>query len=160
MRKAAAMVLATLVLAGCGGDDETPTLTGSDESGRPVPTATVPPTTTIPPPATVPPTTTVPPTQAAPPTTTPDAATGSREPLLCPSEKDGASGKAGVARLDARKLLGKSIAAAKSTARRYGCSVRVVRRDGEDLIQTMDYSSARINVEERDGKVVALRGVA
>jgi hypothetical protein len=158
MRKAAAMALATLVLAGCGGDDETPTLTGSDESGRS--TATAPPAATVPPTATVPPATTVPPTRTTPPTTAPDAAAGTREPLLCPSEKDGGSDKAGVARLDARKLLGKSIAAAKATARRYGCSVRVVRRDGEDLIQTMDYSSARINVEERNGEVVALRGVA
>lgn len=153
MRKAAALVLATLVLAGCGGDDETPTLTGSDESGRTAPT------TTVPPAATVPPTTTVPPTRTTPPKTSTEAAAGAREALYCPSDKGGSAGK-DTARFDARKLLGEPIADATALARRHGCSVRVVRRDGKDLIQTMDYSSARINVEERAGKVVALRGVA
>lgn len=144
MRKAVVptLAVATLALAGCGGDDEQASVTGTGSA----PSTTAPPTFTAPPPSTVPPRTA--------PTPPPSG------PVWCPAGKDGSPTKDGAGSFDARELLGRPVLDAETLARKHSCTVRVIRRDGKDLIRTMDYSSARINVEEQDGKVVALRGVA
>ena len=51
---------------------------------------------------------------------------------------------------------GPTLRAAEQTAKRAGCSVRVVRRDGEDLIRTDDAVNDRINVEVEQDLVVRI----
>lgn len=77
------------------------------------------------------------------------------DPVYCPSAVDDMA--AGT--FDARDVLGQSLGDAERTAKDHDCMVRVVAEDGEDLPQTMDLRIERINVEVRDGVVVALRGV-
>jgi hypothetical protein len=48
---------------------------------------------------------------------------------------------------------------ARAIARRHGCIVRVVRRDGENLAVTDDFRTDRINVAVRNGRVVRATGV-
>lgn len=80
------------------------------------------------------------------------------DPVHCPSE-DGGTAQAGSEAFDARDVLGRSLADAESAAKDHACTVRVVVEDGEERPQTMDFRTDRINVEIRDGVVVALRGV-
>jgi hypothetical protein len=78
------------------------------------------------------------------------------QPIPCPSDKAvGAPGS-----FDARELEGQALAEAKATANARGCSVRVARRDGEDLMVTQDLSTSRINVEVTDGRVTRVLSVA
>ncbi len=79
------------------------------------------------------------------------------EPVLCPSQDQGATGESGA--FDAREILGMTQADAEQQAEQRGCTVRVTVDDGQELAQTMDLRTDRINVELRDGTVVALRGV-
>lgn len=81
-------------------------------------------------------------------------------PVYCPSE-DGGTARAPEKpdALDAREILGQSLGDAETTAKDNDCTVRVVVEDGEERPQTMDLRTDRINVEVRDGVVVALRGV-
>lgn len=81
-------------------------------------------------------------------------------PVYCPSEDGGTARAAGVSdAFDARDVLGRSFADAESTAKDHDCTVRIVVEDGEEQPQTMDLRPDRVNVEVRDGVVVALRGV-
>ena len=57
---------------------------------------------------------------------------------------------------DARTLLGSREADARAAAERFGCELRVTRRDGRGLDITGDLRADRIDVELRDGFVVAL----
>lgn len=80
--------------------------------------------------------------------------------VYCPSDDGGAARAAGATdAFDARDLLGRSLADAETTAKDHDCTVRVVIEDGEERPQTMDFRTDRVNVEVRDGAVVALRGV-
>jgi hypothetical protein len=146
-------LLVALLLAGCGSDED-PSTTGLATPGAP-PATTAPSSTTgtTPPPAT----SSDPDAGAAPePTTTdPGATVPADQPIPCPSDK---AGTAGV--FDARDLEGRTLAEAQATAKARGCSVRVARRDGEDLILTQDLSTSRINVEVTDGRVTRVLGVA
>lgn len=82
------------------------------------------------------------------------------DPVYCPSEDGGAARAAGAPdAFDARDVLGRSLADAESAAKDHDCVVRVVIEDGEENPQTMDLRTDRVNVEVRDGVVVALRGV-
>lgn len=162
------------VLAGCGDDTET-------EQGLATPGATVPPPlptteTAVPqPPETpvpgqedpaspAPPaaTTTLRAPDATPPPRTPAVTTVQRpsKPVRCPAaagfKGDDAGGTGGF---DARELLGLETAAAKALARKNDCALRVVNRDGQELVRTMDYSNGRINVTETKGRIVALNGI-
>lgn len=57
---------------------------------------------------------------------------------------------------DARTLLRLREEEARSEAARFGCEIRVVRRDGRGFDVTGDLQANRIDVELRDGFVVAL----
>ncbi len=81
------------------------------------------------------------------------------DPVHCPSEDGGAAQATGAGTFDARDILGRSLADAESAAKDHDCTVRVVVEDGEERPQTMDFRTERINIEVRDGVVVALRGV-
>jgi hypothetical protein len=147
-----------LLLAGCGSDGGAST-TGLATPGA-VPSTTAP-ATTAPTPSTgaIPPadTSSVPGTAPAPDTTTdPGAPVPADQPIPCPSDKAGGS----PGSFDARELEGRTLAQAEATAKARGCSVRVARRDGEDLILTQDLSTSRINVEVTDGRVTRVLGVA
>ena len=62
-------------------------------------------------------------------------------------------------RLDAARLVGKTVRRAKAIAERHECTVRVVRRNGVPLPVTDDYLTNRINVAVRDGIVKRIVGV-
>lgn len=80
-------------------------------------------------------------------------------PVHCPSRDGGAAPAAGAAAFDARGLLGLSLADAEREANDHDCTVRVTVEDGREQPQTLDLRTDRINVETRDGAVVALRGI-
>lgn len=180
MPRVAPTALLLLALAGttslvaCGGDDEaTPGLAapGSVTDVPPVDTtgtSTTPaPTTTRapadPPPAPPSGTTTLTAPGADPPPKEPTVTEVQRpkDPVRCPSEGGFGKGGGSAARdgFDARELLGLTTERAQALARRHDCVVRVVNRDGRDLVRTMDYSSGRVNVTETDGRVVRLDGI-
>jgi len=175
MPRAAPVALLVLALAtapaltGCGDDDErastgltvppmtataaTPTATSpvtttpdSEQDDPAAPTTPSEGTTTLQAPGTSPP--------PSSPTVTEVQRPG--KPLYCPA---GAKGKAATSGFDARELLGLTTARATALAERRDCAMRVVSRDGQDLIRTMDFSNARINVTETKGRVVALNGI-
>ena len=62
-------------------------------------------------------------------------------------------------RLDAARLVGKTVRRATEIAERHGCTVRVVRRNGVPLPVTDDYLTGRINVAVRNGVVKRIVGV-
>ncbi|CAB4915370.1 unannotated protein [freshwater metagenome] len=161
-------------LAGCGGDDGGPQGAATTPPATTAPAATAPatpsaPTTTSPVPATPAP------DDGA--TTSPDdtrtlEAPGTDPPPRSPTITEvqrparavrcpggGAKGGGEEGDFDARELLGLPVARATALAERNGCAMRVVVRDGQDLIRTMDYSSGRVNVTETAGRVVALNGI-
>lgn len=84
-----------------------------------------------------------------------------KDPVRCPSGGGFGKGGGSAARdgFDARDLLGLSTARAQALAKRHDCVVRVVNRDGQELVRTMDYSSNRVNVTETAGRVVRLDGI-
>lgn len=59
-------------------------------------------------------------------------------------------------RFETRRLLGLPFQDARRLAGQYGCEIVTVRRDGEDLIVDAMYSDGRIDVETRDGIVMAI----
>jgi hypothetical protein len=150
VRRSVPAVVVALLLAGCGSDG------GAATTGLATPGAVDPPASSAPaPPAG---------TQSAPgavpaPETTPTdpgAAVPSDQPIPCPSDKAGGA----PGSFDARELEGRTLAQAQAAAKARGCSVRVARRDGEDLMVTQDLSTSRINVEVTDGRVTRVLGVA
>ena len=60
---------------------------------------------------------------------------------------------------DAREVIGREQVEAEALARRHGCRMRVLQRDGEFLDRNSDFKSWRINVAVADGVVVAVLGV-
>ena len=81
--------------------------------------------------------------------------------ILCPSPlyQPAEDPRSTASSLDARELLGLTVRAAERRAKRGDCSVRIVRRDGRDLIRTDDIVASRINVEVESGFVVNIEGV-
>ena len=137
-RRFALPALALVALAGgltaCGDDSpETPTSTA--------------PSDTAPAPATEP--------DATAPATEPDATTpattggGDTEP------SDSAAGDLPTEE-SAEVLIDLSEDEAEAAAEERGWTVRVTRRDGEDLPATMDFRDNRVNVEVTDGVVTAI----
>jgi hypothetical protein len=57
-----------------------------------------------------------------------------------------------------RRLVGRSVGAARSIARKARCSLRVVIEDGRNLPVTEDFSRSRINVRVDDGEIVEVVG--
>jgi hypothetical protein len=152
MRGAAPILVAVLMLAGCGSDDA-PSTTGLATPDVAPPATTAPATTGAVPPATTSP---VPGATPAPGTTTDTEATvPADQPIPCPSDKGGGS----PGTFDARELEGRTLAQARDVARGHGCSVRVARRDGTDLMLTQDLSPSRINVAVTDDRVTEVLGV-
>ncbi|MET0579747.1 MAG: hypothetical protein ABW122_13895 [Ilumatobacteraceae bacterium] len=56
-------------------------------------------------------------------------------------------------------VVDKSEADAQAAVEAAGWSFRVVRRDGEDLMATMDLQPERVNVDVEDGTVVAVTSI-
>ena len=75
----------------------------------------------------------------------------SKQPLRCP-------GEAFVPVRD-RAVRGLPTKRARELVARRGCEMRVVKRDGRDLIVTDDLSVPRVNVAVRDGHVVRVTGI-
>ena len=65
----------------------------------------------------------------------------------------------GANEFNANELVGMTVADAEAKAKANGCSMRVTRRDGEDLPATADYRSDRISVAVTDGEVVEVIGL-
>ncbi|WP_022930087.1 hypothetical protein [Patulibacter americanus] len=152
IRTTCATLLVAAAVAGCGSDDD-PSTTGLATPGS-VPSKTA--STGATPPAS---TQSVPDAAPSPGGTTTDTEANvpdADQPILCPSDKAGGAPGA----FDARELEGRPLAEAQATAKARGCSVRVARRDGEDLMVTQDLSTSRINVEVTDGRVTRVLGVA
>lgn len=63
-------------------------------------------------------------------------------------------------RFDARRILGLDLQRAEQVAAKSGCTVRVIRRDDEDLPRTDDLRPNRVNVTTQQGVVVELEGIA
>ena len=53
----------------------------------------------------------------------------------------------------AKTLIGKPDIEAQTLTQQAGYTYRIVRRDGQDYVVTMDYSTDRINVDIVDGRV-------
>jgi hypothetical protein len=60
---------------------------------------------------------------------------------------------------DARDLVGLRVAKARRVAERHRCTLRVVRRNGEDLVVTQDFRTDRINVAVRRHVVKRIVGI-
>lgn len=56
------------------------------------------------------------------------------------------------------QLVGSSLARGKLIARRYGYRLRVVRRDGEDLVVPLNLDPRRFNVVVRGGRITHVLG--
>ncbi|MDO8391225.1 MAG: hypothetical protein Q7V57_12120 [Actinomycetota bacterium] len=59
----------------------------------------------------------------------------------------------------AGQLLGVAEADAAKVAEQFGWTVRVVKRDGEQLAVTMDYNESRVNVVVEDGVITAVDSI-
>lgn len=53
-------------------------------------------------------------------------------------------------------IVGKTIEEANQSAKEQGKTIRIVRRDGEDCIVSMDHKPNRINVEVQGGKIIKI----
>lgn len=71
-----------------------------------------------------------------------------RAPTHCPTDAGDAP------RLDARRLIGLAVSAARALASRFGCTIRVIERDGRPLPHTQEVRSNRINFDVRDARVL------
>lgn len=84
----------------------------------------------------------------------PGAGAAAAEGLVCPVEFAAAGGAdPRSSPFEIERLEGRRTGAARRLAARHGCQLRVVRRNGRWLAVTEDYSTSRINVAVRDGRV-------
>ena len=60
---------------------------------------------------------------------------------------------------DARDLVGLRVGKARHVAEKHRCTLRVVRRNGEDLVVTQDFRTDRINVAVRRHVVKRIVGI-
>ncbi len=74
-----------------------------------------------------------------------------KHPVFCP-------GSLGVPRFDARDLLRKRLRTAQGVARRKGCTLRVVERDGRFISVLQDGRVNRIDVGVAHGRVTYVVG--
>lgn len=89
----------------------------------------------------------------------PPAPPGSNFPPLKLSPPPNACPEGSTSAINSKRLVGKRVRRARELARKYGCTVRVVRRNGQDLPVTKDFSTARANVAMRRGRVVKVVGI-
>lgn len=61
--------------------------------------------------------------------------------------------------LQAGRLIGLSVEAAMDIADDHQCIVRVVRRNGRDLVVTQDFRGDRVNVAVEEGRITQVLGV-
>ena len=73
--------------------------------------------------------------------------------MYCPADVPAARA------FDARVVLGMAERRAAGTARKAGCNMVVVVRDGERFGITANYDPRRLQVETKDGVVTRLEGV-
>ena len=84
------------------------------------------------------------------------AGDGAKRGPYCPAQMPR---EAADQRFDAARLVGLRMPAARELANRHGCSVRVVKRNGEFLIVTQEYSAFRINVATRNRRITRIMGI-
>jgi hypothetical protein len=60
---------------------------------------------------------------------------------------------------DSTQLVGRSVREARGPALRHGCSVRVVERNGHNIVITLEKRPDRIDVVVVDGKIARIDGV-
>ena len=126
-RPALAVPLAALLVAGCGGEDDT------------LPTGTTPPGPGASGPVTAAP------VPSAPPTGPTGASSGPDRLRDCVrATREAARGL---------RLAGRTEATARDALARRGLTLRVTRRDGEGLVTTRDLRCTRVNVAVEDGRV-------
>jgi hypothetical protein len=90
------------------------------------------------------------------------ASTADRDrPVQAPAEHPRGATPARPAECErvSRRLVGRRLGAARATAERAGCPLRVVIRDGQSLAVTEDFSPSRINVRTERGLVVEIVGL-
>jgi hypothetical protein len=76
---------------------------------------------------------------------------GSRPPHYCPrGDTDG---------FNANRLIGRKLPRARHLANEHGCTLRVVKRNGEGLIITEDFSPTRIDVAVWGKRVSGIDGI-
>lgn len=97
-----------------------------------------------------------PPDSTAPPITEPFES-GPPPASSAPSDSGAAAGPSAAEATDA--LVGLAEADAEAAAARHGWTLRVVKRDGEDLAATADFRADRVNVEVTGGEVMAVVSV-
>jgi hypothetical protein len=83
------------------------------------------------------------------------------QPVSAPARHDDrvAIADPAVCRRLSRRLAGRRLEDAQSTARAARCVVRVVWQDGEHLLVTDDLSRSRINVHVESGRVTKVTGL-
>jgi hypothetical protein len=76
-------------------------------------------------------------------------------PIWCPINVPG-NARLQRNRFDARALLRRSQDQAQATAARHGCTSRVVRIDGHQLVVTADYNTRRVDLTIQHGIITAV----
>lgn len=76
-------------------------------------------------------------------------------PIWCPINVPG-NARLQRNRLDARTLLRRSQDQAQATAARHGCTSRVVKIDGHQLVVTADYNTRRVDLTIQHGIITAV----
>jgi hypothetical protein len=151
------LVLTALVvgLAACTDDGPEPAGTAVVESAVPESTA---PDTTGPAESTAPDTT---PDTTAPETTMPDTSPGSTSPdSTAPgSSAPGECADEPTVETATDLVVGLTEDEAEEALEECGWTMRVGRRDGEDLAMTMDFRPERVNVEVTDGEVTEVLSI-
>lgn len=61
--------------------------------------------------------------------------------------------------IDFDKLINVSLRQAENMCRKHGMKMRVISRDGKELMRTLDYEESRINVGIKDNVIVKVEGV-
>lgn len=61
--------------------------------------------------------------------------------------------------VDFEKLINVSLYQAESICRKHGMKMRVISRDGKQLMRTLDYEESRVNVDIKDNVVIKVEGV-
>lgn len=105
------------------------------------------------------PSTTVPAETAPPPTEPTDTDPSATEPSATEPGESTAGSSDLPTEESAADLVGLTEEEAEDAAEELGWTIRVTRRDGEDLAATMDLRENRVNVEVTDGEVTAILSI-
>jgi hypothetical protein len=90
----------------------------------------------------------------------PALSVGGDRRLPCPDVRLAPEGSESlVDPVNARRFVGMTVRHARRLGRAHDCLVRVVRRNGEDLIVTTDFRTDRANVAVRDHRITRVVGI-